>query len=302
MQGFQKEAEVIKSETKETSQEDLVKFIVNVAYVGSNIRIGFKIMNNSDFGISDVYIKLIHSDQLSLFRIKPKFDFDKISSGISIKLPKIREKSQLALNVYFKADTLGIGEIKGQFQYVNYQDFVRFIRIENLFYNLNPPKIVPKEIPTFEIEEYTKKEGIKRDIRSYGLPDNLNPNVAFNHISQIIKNYNFKLITKNEQPDQSIIWYFGETEDQEFSVLVVGQIINNKIEFYASSKNEQIISALLTAFSIDLKKRIINSHVVSSEEEIYDLYCDSCGGVLPYFPKPGEKVICKWCNNEVTVR
>jgi ribosomal protein S27E len=81
--------------------------------------------------------------------------------------------------------------------------------------------------------------------------------------------------------------------------MVVGQIVNNKIEFYASSYNEQVISALLTAFSIDLKKRIVNSRTVMDESEIYDVYCENCGGVLPVFPKPGEIVKCKWCQLKI---
>ncbi|MCP4761722.1 MAG: hypothetical protein GY870_08070 [archaeon] len=299
---FVKQAEFVKSETKETSQEDFIKLIANISYVGSHVRVGIKAINNSDYPISEVTVKLIFSENLELFRLKPKYDFTPISSGISIKLPKLKEKGNTTVYIYYKPISLGDGEITGQFQYVNNKDFVRFIRIENLTYDLNPPKMIVKEIPTFEVEKFIQQENIKRDIRSYGLPDKLIPLGAFNHLIQIVKSFNFKLITKIELPDQNIAWFFGETEDKKTDVMIVAQIIANKIEFYASSFNEQVISALLTAFSIDLKKRIVNSRVVENEDEIYDLYCENCAGILPYFPKPGEKVICKWCNTENLVR
>ncbi|MHA1729106.1 MAG: hypothetical protein ACTSWY_10280 [Promethearchaeota archaeon] len=298
-------AEFVKTKTKETSKEDLIKLLVNLAYVGSNIRVGIKVVNNSNNPITEVSCKLLFSKNLKFFKIKPEYEYSQLDTGISIKiLNKLKEKSHLILNVYFKPETLDLGEIKGGFQYVNFNDFVRFIPIENLFYNLTPPKVIPKEILAENIEEFTKNKELKKDLRSYGLPDELNPSGAFNHVIQIIRQYNFKLISKMEQKqlNQYIAWFFGETEENNIEIMIVGQIINKKIEFYASSINERVIGSLLTAFSIAIKKRIINSKVINNEDEIYDLYCSKCGAVLPFFPKEGESVICKYCGLEQTIR
>ena len=206
------------------------------------------------------------------------------------------------MKFYLNPEALGKGKISGQIKYVNYKDFVRLLMIEALEYNLTVPRIIPKEIPNELIEEYNSASHRKRDIRSYGLPDKLNPLTAFNHIIQIIRSKNFMLLTKVAEENRKIAWFFGTTEDSQIEILVVGQVIENKIEFYASSTNEQILSALLTSFSMDLKRRILISSVVRSEKEIYDLFCVECGGTLPYFPKPGEFVDCKYCNTKNLVR
>ena len=120
--------------------------------------------------------------------------------------------------------------------------------------------------------------------------------------SEIIRSKNFQSLTKIVEDNRKIGWFFGATEDDKYEILVVGQVLQNKIEFYASSTNEQILSALLTSFSIDLKRRILISSVVRSEKEIYDLFCVECGGTLPYFPKHGEFVECKYCQTKNLVR
>jgi hypothetical protein len=298
-----KQKEFIKTETRETSQEDLVKLIVNLGYVGSNIKVGIKIINDSDYSISEVNIKILYSN-IKLFYIKPKHEYSQLDSGISLRFPNIKSQEKYSFDIFFKPEEVGIGEIKGQFQYVNYKDFVRFIRIEKLFYDITPPSVVPKEISLDEIQAFNSRKENKKDIRSYGLPDKLSPMGAFNHLIQIIRSYNFKLVEKSEEPNNLVSWFFGQTDldEQELEILVVGQIVNSKIEFFASSQNEQIISALLTAFSIDLKKRMINSRVAGDEDEIFDLYCKNCGGVLPYFPAVGKTVQCKYCEFDNLVR
>ena len=51
-----------------------------------------------------------------------------------------------------------------------------------------------------------------------------------------------------------------------------------------------------------MKRRILISGVVRTEKEIYDLFCDECGGTLPYFPQPGELIDCKYCGKKNLVR
>lgn len=297
-----KQKDFIKAKTKETSQEDLIRLEVHLSYTGSNIRIALSISNNSDKSITEVTIKLIYSETLEFSHVTPEFESSILSSGLSINLPNLMSNSKTSLKIYFKSETLGMGSIKGQLQYVNYQDFVRFIRIEPLYYDLNPPSIIPLNVSKLTLENFSKMDGLKKDIRSYGLPDNINPKVVFNHIMSIIEHYNFQLISKIEEKDQYIAWYFGQTTDKENNIMVVGQIVNKKIEFYASGFKEQLLSALLTGFSVNIKKRLVNSRAVESEDEIYELYCKKCGGVLPYFPKPAEPIKCKWCGQVNLVR
>ena len=296
------QVEFIKTKTSETSQEDFVKLDIQLGYLGSHVRIVLKIINKSDFPIDEIEVKLEFSKKTEIFRTTPKVEFIKHESGIVARIPGIPQKKNFEVKFYLNPEELGKGTVGGQVKYVNYKDFVRLLMIEEMEYNLTVPTIIPKEIGLDSIEEYNSASFMKKDIRSYGLPDKLNPLTAFNHIFQIIRAKNFKLITKTVEDNKKIAWFFGTTEDTMTDILVVGQVLQNKIEFYASSKNEQILSALLTSFSIDLKRRILISSVVRSEKEIYDMFCTECGGTLPYFPKHGEFVECIYCNTKNLVR
>jgi len=296
------QTEFIKASTSETSQEDYIKLDINLGYLGSHVRLLLKITNKSDFPINEIEIKLEFTKKIEIFRTIPKLEFVKHDAGIVARVDSIPEKQHYEIKFYLNPEELGSGKIVGQVKFVNFKDFVRLIKIEELSYNLTVPKILPKEIPHEIIEEYNNAVHMKKDIRSYGLPDKLNPLTAFNHITQIISSKNFKLLTKIVEDNRKIAWFFGVTEVGDIEILVVGQVIQNKIEFYASSINEQILSALLTSFSMDLKRRILISSVVRSEKEIYELFCVECGGTLPYFPKPGEFVECKYCQTKNLVR
>ncbi|MHA1111798.1 MAG: hypothetical protein ACTSRE_11895 [Promethearchaeota archaeon] len=296
------QTEFIKVKTSETSQEDYIKLDLHLGYLGSHVRLVMKIINKSDFPIDEVEVKLEFSKKIEVFRTTPKVEYIKHESGIVARIPAIPQKQDFEVKFYLNPEELGKGKIGGQIKFVNYKDFVRLLMIEEMEYNLTVPNIIPKEIAHESIEQYNSAGYIKKDIRSYGLPDKLNPLTAFNHIFQIIRAQNFKLITKIVEDNKKIAWFFGTTEETLTDILVVGQVQQNKIEFYASSKNEQILSALLTSFSNDLKRRILISSVVRSEKEIYDLFCTECGGTLPYFPKPGEFVECVYCNTKNLVR
>lgn len=296
------QTEFIKTKTSETSQEDFVKLDIQLGYLGSHVRLVLKIINKSDFPIDEIEVKLEFSKKIEIFRTTPKVEFIKHESGIVARIPVIPQKGNFEVKFYLNPAELGKGTVGGQVKYVNYKDFVRLLMIEVMEFNLTVPTIIPKDIAHDSIEEYNSASFMKKDIRSYGLPDKLNPLTAFNHIFQIIRAKNFKLITKSVEDNKKIAWFFGTTEETMTDILVVGQVLQNKIEFYASSKNEQILSALLTSFSMDLKRRILISSVVRSEKEIYDLFCTECGGTLPYFPKPGEFVECVYCNTKNLVR
>jgi len=292
----------IKAKTSETSQEDFIKLDVNLGYLGSHIRFMIRITNKSDFPINEIEVILEFSPKMEIFRTTPKLDLTKSDSRIVARIPSLPQKQNFEGKFYLNPEILGRGKISGKLKFLNYKGYVRLLLIDELEYNLTVPKILPKEIPQELIEQFNTASHMRKDIRSYGLPDKLNPITAFNHIVQIIRSKNFHLLTKITEEEKKIAWFFGVTEDAQFEILVVGQVINSKIEFYASSTNEQILSALLTSFSTDLKRRILISNVVGSEKEIYDLFCTECGGTLPYFPKPGEFVECKYCKTQNLVR
>ena len=79
-------------------------------------------------------------------------------------------------------------------------------------------------------------------------------------------------------------------------ILVIGQIISDKIEIIATSKNHHVLISFLTSFSNEFKELILTREIVNAPDHIFDLECESCGGILPYFPKRGREIECPKCN------
>lgn len=207
------QTEFIKVKTSEVSQEDFIKMEIQLGYLGSHVRFTVKITNKSDFPITEIELTLEFSKPLEVFRVSPKLEYVKHGKGIVALFPLIQEKRSFESTFYLNPDTLGKGKIGGQLKFVNYKDYVRLFKIEDLEYNLTIPEIQPMQIPTELIEQFNESDQMKRDIRSYGLPEKLLPTTAFNHITQIIRSKNFQLLTKVDEEDRKIAWFFGVTEE-----------------------------------------------------------------------------------------
>ncbi|MFW9818946.1 MAG: hypothetical protein ACFFE5_05000, partial [Candidatus Thorarchaeota archaeon] len=107
---------------------------------------------------------------------------------------------------------------------------------------------------------------------------------------------NFQLVAKDL--NKKIMWYFGTESLIKEDVLVICQIVSNKIEFIASSLNHFLLVSLLIQISNDFKDQLISNGIVKSKDDIYELECRNCGAIFPYFPQKNEPVVCKNCNYE----
>ena len=82
---------------------------------------------------------------------------------------------------------------------------------------------------------------------------------------------------------------------------MIGQIVSEKIEILATSKNYHLLISLLTSLSNELKEHLLMRELVPSSDRIYDLECKYCGAILSRFPNKGEEISCSKCNYEQIV-
>ncbi|MHA1147706.1 MAG: hypothetical protein ACTSR8_05635 [Promethearchaeota archaeon] len=290
-------------------QEDKIKLLSEMAPFGSEYRYSIIVANQSIAPITDIKIRVKYPNFLHLARISPPVvsikahdDFDKILTQITIELDELDGNTKKQLNFYFCPITLNVeGEIATYITFVNNKDFVRVLNSDPINIVIKQITIEPKIIPSYQVGSFLQKEGIKKAIKSLGvgIENDRNFGLYFNHIEQIIRAHNFQLIAKDEV--KRIAWFFGTELESKEEILIIGQIVNNKVEILATSNKHHILISLLTKISKDLINRIISAKHISSEEEIYELECKYCGAVLPYFPIKGETITCKICNSEQMV-
>ncbi len=294
---------------EDVDQENKIKLYFNLVPSGSLYRYSILLINESLAPIVEVKIKVKIPNFLELKRYSPtNIDISFPSSDergfslINMEIDELNEKSRTQLNLYFTPESLDKkGPLNTVITYVNNKDFVRVIDSEPMEIIINPLNIQPKIIASTEISIFLKLEGIKKVIKSLGIANVIENdttlNLFFNHVNLILQNHEFQLIAIDNE--KRVAWYYGTDLESRKDILIIGQIVSNKIEFLAASQNHQILIPLLIILSKEFKKHILNiGDIIGNVEQIYNVECKYCGTVLPYFPKKGVSIECKNCHKE----
>ena len=286
-------------------QEYAIKLVSELAPAGRNYRYSIMLINQSKAPITEVKSRIKFPSFLTLNRTPTSLRIDSpkvVEKGvqqINFEIEELAEESKKQLNFYFSPNLLNQkGKLATFVTFVNNKDFVRVLNSEPIKLKVNNISIMPKIIPGFQIQKFLQNPEVKKAVVSLGIGVEGEPNLAsyFNHIEQILRSHNFQLIAKDES--KTITWFFGTDLETKEDILVIGQIVINKVEFLGASKNHPVLIALLSNLSIDYRKRILSTGIVKGDHQIYDLDCISCGGVLPHFPDKGGSVACRHCQTE----
>ena len=288
-------------------QENMIKLVSELAPAGRNYRYSMMLVNQSKAPITEIKARIKFPSFLTLNRTPTSLYIDSpkiIEKGIqqiNLEFEELDAESKRQMNFYFSPNSLNQkGKIATFVTFVNNKDFVRVLNSEPIKMKLDNISLMPKIIPGFQIQKFLQSPDVKKAIVSLGIGVEGEPNLAayFNHIEQILRANSFQLIAKDES--KQIIWFFGTEIETKEDVLVIGQIVINKIEFLTASRNHAVLIGLLSNLAADYRKRILSTGIVANDHQIYDLDCVSCGGVLPYFPEKGEAIVCRHCQTEQT--
>lgn len=289
-------------------QEDRIKILNDFYPYGGHYVLSIQLLNESLAPISDVKVKLSFPLFFSITRSYPPtiyipepFEEDGLSK-INIEFDELNERSSKQINLHFTPVSLGEeGEIRTVLTYVNNKDFVRAINSDPIKLSLDIITIIPKIISSSYIREFSQIPGMKRAIKSLGVGvlGLSEPGLYFNILEQVFLRNHLQLIAKDV--NRRVLWYFGADLESRDDVLVIGQIVSEKIEIIATSKNHHLLISLLTSLSNELKEHILRRELVPSSDRIYDLECKYCGAILSRFPNKGEEISCNKCNYEQMV-
>jgi len=308
---FKDEGEVEADEVlslESIDQENMIKLVSELAPAGRNYRYSIMLVNQSKAPITEVKARLKFPAFLTLNRTPSSMLIDSpklIEKGIqqiNFEFEELDAESKRQMNFYFSPNLLNQkGKLATFVTFVNNKDFVRVLNSEPIKMKLDNISIMPKIIPGFQIQKFLQSPEVKKAIVSLGIGVDGEPNLAayFNHIEQILRSHNFQLIAKDDS--KQITWFFGTEIETKEDILVIGQIVINKVEFLTASRNHSVLIALLSNLAADYRKRILSTGIIAGDHQIYDLDCVSCGGVLPNFPNRGEAVVCRHCHTEQTI-
>ncbi len=298
----EKQSKTINKYSFETiDQED--KIILKNQFIpfAAHYRYSIYLENKSLAPITELKIKVRFPDFLTLTRSKsivhlPNSVSKRDIKVITLEFDELNENGKKQIHLHFTPTLLNVdGEIKTVVSFVNNKDYVRVLTSEPAIIYIDKITIEPKIIPSSFIGQFNKKEGIKKVIKSFGVGTNkkVKDDEYFYFLEQILLARNLQLIAKN--PNENILWFFGDELESKEEILVIGQIVSKKVEIIGISRNQHLLISLLTILSNDFKDRIIFDGIVNDRKEIYDLECKYCGAVLPSLPKKGKSIECKNC-------
>jgi hypothetical protein len=290
-------------------QENKIKFVHELAPFTASYRYSIMLVNESAAPISDVKVRVKYPKFFSLSRVTPpsisigvpKVDASDISQ-VNFEIDKLSENSQKLVSFYLVPIISGVkGKIVSSLTFVNNKDYVRVLNSNPVDIKLKEITITPKTISSSEIQNFLKNEGIKKAIKSFGIASKAksNSNLYFNYIEQQLGMNKFQLIAKDEK--KKISWYFGTDTDSNEDILIIGQITSNKVEFLGASNNHESLISILTVLSNQFKNHLLSTNLIDSFDDVYNLECKYCGGILQKFPKKGESIECVNCKKEQKV-
>ncbi|MFX0137851.1 MAG: hypothetical protein ACFFDN_29690 [Candidatus Hodarchaeota archaeon] len=289
-------------------QEDKIKLVNDFKPFGGHYRYSILIDNQSLAPISEIKIKIKVPEFFTLTRSFPptisipRMITEKDTKQINLEFDELNEQSYKQIFLHFTPNTLdNEGEIRTIVTYVNNKDTVRVLDSRPAEIIINKITIEPKVVPSSFIREFSQKPEIKKVIKSLGIgiEHQLHSETYFNVLEQVFLSNNFQLVAKD--PKKKILWYFGTELESKDDILAIGQIVSNKIEIIATSQNQYVLISFLTLFSNSFKEQILINGIVDSIDKIYDLECNYCGAILPYFPKKGKTIECEKCKYEQTI-
>jgi len=289
-------------------QEDKIKLVYDFKAFGANYLFSLLIANQSLAPITETKIRVRYPDFLFLSRSDPptvsidSLDIEEGEFQTRIEFEKIKEKSEKQVNLFFNPTRLeDEGNIRVYITFVNNADFVRALDSEPITVRFDPISIERKILPTSEVSKFLNQNGIKKAIKSVGIAidEPFENDYYFTMIQQTIQEFNFQLIT--EQKEKMIAWYFGTDLVSGKDILVIGQIVANKLEWLCASKEPNVLISLLTNIHNEFINRLVINNVITAVDQVINLECKYCGAILPKFPKKGVLIECSKCKYEQIV-
>jgi hypothetical protein len=293
---------------EKVDQEDKIKLATDYRPFGNHFQYSILIDNQSSAPITEMKIKVKFPEFFTFSRCYPAtinipdIKLEKNIKQINLEFDELNERSKKQIHLHFSPNSLNnTGEIRTIVTYVNNKDTIRVLDSRPAEITIDGITIEPKVVPSSFIREFARQPGIKKTIKSIGVgtKHTIDPEIFFEILERLFYSRNFQLVAKDL--NKKILWYFGTESFIKEDLLVIGQIISNKIEIIGSSLNHFLLISLLTQISNDFKDQLISNGIIKSKNDIYELECKNCGAIFPYFPQKKEKIACKNCNNEEVI-
>ncbi|MFX1453390.1 MAG: hypothetical protein ACFFCM_21325, partial [Promethearchaeota archaeon] len=156
---------------EDVDQENKIKISYEVLPYGAAYKCSVSLKNESMAPITEIKARIKYPNSLILTRHYPptiKSNIPTIESGrrqINFEIDKLNENSKQIINFYFAPLVINVkGEFITSMSYINNKGFIRALNLEPIEIKIAPITIQPKIIPSSQIADFLKIDGIKKAI------------------------------------------------------------------------------------------------------------------------------------------
>ncbi|MFX0103123.1 MAG: hypothetical protein ACFFCS_26395 [Candidatus Hodarchaeota archaeon] len=296
--GEQQEVEADFHEKGGGSRDESLKIETEISPIASQLQIKLNMVNNTRKDIEKIQVQFLTSENLKFLRVQPIFSMVG-EWGNQLEVPIISASSSRRLLFYFTPLDCNLVEVDILVQYTDQAgNFCDLTSKET--YSLNQPNFIKgRMIKDDEIQDKIRNLLKYKGIKSYGLPEELEATEAYLILKEILITNGIELVSEKllEESNHYVGVYYTKTtrDGKEEDFIVIGQIVNAKMEFFAVSNDPQDLLCGLTTLAKRLFDELKERDIISNHDDLIELFCLSCGGTLSKYPEPEEIYTCKFC-------
>ncbi|MHA1699631.1 MAG: hypothetical protein ACTSWN_12375 [Promethearchaeota archaeon] len=264
----------------------------------SRVVLRLKLQNLSNGEVKQISIKVLLPDRIKIFRIEPDFLMRR-DYGIEIQVARINPQSYRRILIYLTPYECNDFEISFFVQYVDDGGMYNSIE-EKIVVKVQMPELIIKEnVNEDDLSRLVQRDLPYRGVRSFGLPKSANLNKVFSILKNLVIANKFKIIREKSSDENCyfIAWCHSsyKEQDEHLDIVLIIQILNNKLELFTMGQKPENVINSLTYISSRISNEFIKKKIIQDTDSLHELYCLSCGGILPICPEPGRLYTCTFC-------
>ena len=268
--------------------------------VSGQLELKLTLANKTPKSLANVRVNIVPGNNLQLLRVKPV-----LSTGNNwdepITIKEISPRGNRRIMHFYSVANCNPASVEITVKYTT-DDGNRMIKHANDVFQLEEPDF--QKMPEMDEEQFheTIRNLDFKGIRSYGIPNSLEPTSAYLIMKEILIINNFEFVGEkfNEDEGSFLGWFYAsynasEEQTNQSEFIVIAQVLNRKMEFFAMGTDPAYLTCGLSFLAKELRGELLRRQLITSETDLMELYCMSCGGTLPEFKDKGGIVECKFC-------
>lgn len=303
----EKEQDRIKTIIKTEGRERDFLIVREYEFIGGQIRFKIAIINNTRSVLTNCKISLDLPDALSWMLHEPNYK----RIGDSILIPKLGINETKTVSLYLEPLNCLSSPINATISFFDGKDKPQAVPMEPKMISITCPIFFTKGDANIARVKHLQHSLNHQDRKVFPIRDAEKVALIFNAVLSVLGKYDIKLIFQeySDKDKSGDAWFYGVTKVKNYKIITHVELNGKKriLELEVSGDSEEQITAFLAEIGNQIRKELIKSNVIISEDEFYDMNISVISHTCPYCGESihqdfvqeflnGSPIECNYCN------